>query len=278
MAYQFAFSLNALEVPCVVATPDGKAPDWFSSSVTTVSQEEIVGRLTEKDNLIFSLPHDYERIRGIQAKLVYHCVGTDPLIDPILQNRRVTILTAWPQAYRYAEERGRNDSIDVHAAVSSCFFYDGSVKMENTVAYMPRRGLELAQQCRQGLSNLQFCAIEGCKEENTAHIMKSCEFYLATAEGEWFGLPALEAMAAGCVVVSVPVVGGMDYLSHKSNARVVEPRRLKQALSDMSRRENHRLRSKFRDRALATASEFRINRHIKRIKEQLNGPLSFMKK
>ena len=63
--------------------------------------------------------------------------------------------------------------------------------------------------------------------------MKHCSIYLATAEGEWSGLPALEAMSAGCVVVSVPVLGGMEYLDDGVNCRMAGPRDFTAAFGDL---------------------------------------------
>ena len=66
-------------------------------------------------------------------------MGTDPLIDPILADRTVGVLTAWPQATSYARVRGREDATELGIAISDVFAYSGEIKLEGTIAAMPRR-------------------------------------------------------------------------------------------------------------------------------------------
>lgn len=277
MAYQFAACLNELGVPCIAATPDGTAPGWFTSSVATIESRQALKSLSSGDTAIFSLPHDYGWIRQLDARPVFHCVGTDPMIHACIGDPRLTILTAWPQAADYVMQKTGRRTVDVHAAISPVFFYDGSTRMEGSVAYMPRRGSEIARACIAELPHLEFRAIEKMPERDVAAFFKSSEFYLATSVGEWFGLPALEAMAAGCVVVSVPVLGGMDYLRNDANSLVASPAGISETLREAALPENHGYRSRLRDNALATAYAFTMARHRQRLSEQLDGPLRFLR-
>lgn len=276
VGYQFADLLNQLGARTVMVTPDGHAPAWFRSSAPTLHAAEAGPRFTGRDVHLFSLPHDYERLLPFPGRRVFHCQGTDPLIDPILADPHVELLTCWPQAAAYVRTKSGRPPHEVGLSISACFYHQGRVKQPATVAYMPRRGAELAAACRAARPELRFVPIDGATEAEVARILLDAEFYLATAEKEWFGLPALEAMAAGCVVVSVPTLGGMDYLRSGHNAMVVEGPQLADQLRELARPGAAARRAALRDRALLTASAFRLSTQRRKVAGLLAGPLSFL--
>jgi glycosyltransferase involved in cell wall biosynthesis len=276
VGYQFADLLNEAGSRTVVVTPDGRAPTWFQSSAPTLADAEVLPRMDSEDNLLFSLPHDHARLSTRPGRLVFHCQGTDPLIDPVIRDPRATLLTCWPQATRYVHEKAVREPIEVGISVSDIFYYRGQPKWPGTVAYMPRRGAELAASCATALPHLRFVPIDGASEQETAAILNRCEFYLATAHGEWFGLPALEAMAAGCVVLSVPSVGGVDYLHTDVNAIVVEGPGMIDLLRSLAGPGAAGRRARLRDHARVTAQRFRLSRQRTLIASLLPGPLSFL--
>lgn len=276
VAAGFAEALNRLGAPCCLATPDGTAPAWFQASVATVSHDTALASARVSDNILFSLPHDYPKLKSTAARLVFHCQGTDPLIDPILADPNVALLSCWPQATTYMHDKSGRNPIEVGLSISPCFFYDGAPKLHGTVAFMPRRGRDIAAACQAALPNLRFVPVKDATEADVARVMKSSEYYLATAVNEWFGLPAFEAMAAGCVVLSVPVLGGMDYLRNDSNALVVEPEQLPARLAWISADERHDIRARLRDHAVATAHLFRPAEFHRRLTTLLKSELSYL--
>lgn len=273
VGFQFTQMLGELGVPLVVVTPDGKAATWFHSTVPVVSKADALARITERDVILFSLPHDYPALKATGAKLVLHCQGTDPLIDPILADDTVVLLSCWEQAARYMQDRVGRRSIEVGISISTKFFYDGRNKSPDAVAYLPRRGAATAEAAIRRLPRMRFKAIDEATEDATAGAMMRCSYYMATAVGEWFGLPALEAMAAGCVVVSVPVVGGVEYLLDESTAVVVEPTALPEALAELSADQSASRRAKLRDRGQAMAHRYTPQRQISRLRELLSAEL-----
>ena len=64
-------------------------------------------------------------------------------------------------------------------------------------------------------------------------------------------------MAAGCLVLSVPVLGGMDYLRDGDNCLVADPGEMPERLRWIAAPENARLRERIRHRARATAGPYR---------------------
>ncbi|MEO5757328.1 MAG: glycosyltransferase [Mesorhizobium sp.] len=258
VGFQFAQLLTEAGVPIAVATPGSLAPSWFRCAQPVADRQQIVASVGKSDTLIFSLPHDYPELKATGSRLIFHCQGTDPLINPILHDRDVTVLTCWEQAKNYAMIVARRDAIDVGISISDVFFHDGSPKDEQCAAFMPRRGAAIAQCAMKHVRSLRFLPIDGSSEDICANSLKRSGFFLGTAVAEGFGLPALEAMAAGCVVVSVPVVGGMEYLRHGHTACVAEPKELPAALAEISQQGAGLRRAALRDRGAAMASRYRI--------------------
>lgn len=268
VAYQFVDALNQLGAPAVIAAPGAEAAQWFGSRAAVVDREEVLGSWCPEDIAVFSLPQDYEVLRPIADRLVFHCQGTDPLIDPILLDRSVPVLTCWGQARDYAAAAGRA-SHDVGIAVSPVFYYAGEPKEPGSVAYLSRRGADVADRVVSGIDGARARALDGLSEAGLAAALGHASIFLATARGEWFGLPALEAMAAGCVVLSLPVVGGMEYLDHGANAFVGEEDDLHRHLLSLHGEAEALPGQRMRLRAMATAHGYSMARHRQRLARSL---------
>ncbi|WP_026939229.1 glycosyltransferase [Holophaga foetida] len=274
VAYQFVDALNALGVPAVIASPGASAATWFLSHAAVVDSEEVRKTFRPEDIAVFSLPHDYPSLRTLPGQLVFHCQGTDPLIDPILADPAVKVLTCWRQAAEYVKARGVHDPLDVGISISSCFAYTGEPKFEYAVACMPRRGAELGEAVRRAYPAMRYVVIDGMREGEVARVLKHSSIFLATATHEWFGLPALEAMSAGCVVVSTPVLGGMEYLEDGINCRVAEPQDFTAAVGELLQERSAVSRFQMRQAAIATARRYTTECMMQRLSEGLDGPLS----
>ncbi|RWH68211.1 glycosyltransferase [Mesorhizobium sp.] len=273
VGFQFARLLGEMGLPVAVATPRGMAPRWFGSDQPVVSREEIIAKVNGNDTLIFSLPHDYPVLKATGARLVFHCQGTDPLIDPVLRDKDVILLTCWSQAARYVNAVTGRESIEVGISISDVFFYDGTPKEERQAAYMPRRGEAIAEATMERVAHLRYLPIRESDEASCAAILKRCGYFLATAEAEWFGLPALEAMAAGCVVVSVPVLGGMEYLMDGDTARIAAPVELPTVLAGLSADDARGMRAMLRDKGVAMAGRYRIAAQRAKLRDAMQAGL-----
>ena len=274
VGFQFCDLLARLGIRIVAVTPDGMSPTWLTCNVPVIPYERLVQQAKSEDTILFSLPHDYEKLNALPANLVFHCQGTDKLILPVLANPEVTLLSCWPQAHAFMKRESGREPIDVGISISDVFFYDGRPKSEKAVLFMPRRGASIAAGVQTSTPLLSFHAIDNVIEPDCAGLMKQSGYFLGTAIREWFGLPALEAMAAGAIVVTVPVLGGSDYLVPGTNCVMAEPEQIAALLGDISSDNRRDLRSAMRQRALETAHSFRTTLQKRRIAAQLSAGLS----
>lgn len=273
---QFADMLNALGAPAAIAFPDGRPATWFPFSAPVVSDAEARARLGATDWAVLTWPPDHARLRSFPGGRVVHAQGTDPLMDPLFADPDTLVLTCWRSAAEYASGFGKKP-VEVGISVSPAFFWDHGEKTDNRVAYMPRRGYAIARACMRAAPSLDFTPIDGLDERATARGLRDAGVFLATAVGEQFGLPALEAMAAGCLVLSVPVVGGMEFLHHGDNCLVAEPRDLPRVLSTIMRPENTERRQQLRERGLATAYAYHPQRQRHRLARLLEDELRVLR-
>jgi hypothetical protein len=109
------------------------------------------------------------------------------------------------------------DASVVRPAVDGAFFGDGLKPLTQpiSVACMPRKGLPHIRLV-QGLlatagSKLSWLEIDGLPKEQVVARLRDAQIYVSTSVAEGLGLPPLEAMAAGCLVVGFAGGGGLDY-------------------------------------------------------------------
>lgn len=132
---------------------------------------------------------------------------------------------------------------------------------ERTIAFMPRRNkagieeiLDLARP--RGFAPLP---IDRLPHHEVAERLSSAAIFLAAEPSEGFGLPALEAMASGCIVVGFTGGGGRDFMRDGLNCLLADDgdnlhaaRQLRAAMHRFLKN-NH---LPMTDRAVLTAREF----------------------
>jgi hypothetical protein len=273
VAFQLLDALAALGVAGVAVLPDGRAPDWFASRVPVLSEADARARLGVHDWKMITWPPDHARLRELPGRMVCHVQGTDERMDAIFADPDVLLLTCWQQAADVARERFGRTPIEVGISVAERFLFAGERKLDDLVAYMPRRGADLARACLRVARDLDFDAIDGAGEAEVARRLKRAGIFLATAEGEQFGLPALEAMAAGCVVLSVPVKGGMEFLHDGDDCVVCAADDLPRRLLEIGAPSATAQRARLRHRAIATATRYLPSRQRARLTTLLDGEL-----
>jgi len=111
----------------------------------------------------------------------------------------------------------------VRPKVDAVYVTNGSKPLDVPIrlACMPRKGakhLRLVQGllAADGFSRktgLVWQEIDGLPKEQVAAHLQNAHVYVSTSAGEGLGLPPLEAMAAGCLVVGFAGGGGLDYAS-----------------------------------------------------------------
>lgn len=109
----------------------------------------------------------------------------------------------------------------VHCAVSPLFGCSSHKKLQ--IAYMPRKR-PLEAQFIRGLCThmlgpqfpVEWIALDGVPQHVVARTLSESSLFLSLSRLEGFGLPPLEAMASGCLVVGFTGFGGMEYATREN--------------------------------------------------------------
>lgn len=265
VGFHFASSLRKLGVEVVMVTPNGAAPNWFPSNLAVQRRERILPTLRKTDKVLFSHPRDYEALEKTGAKLILHCQGTDESILPAVNDKKVTLLACWKQAEIFFLDNSRQCE-NVGISISETFFYNGQVKKPGSYSVMPRRGV---LQHEEMLVDFEKRVIDNRTEKETAEILKSTSGFIALAENEWFGLPALEAMAAGCLVVSPQAIGGGEYLKHGTNCLISEIDELSGKMLELLSSESKQEQLRFA--AMRTASAYHPSSQLAHLRRRIQS-------
>jgi glycosyltransferase involved in cell wall biosynthesis len=106
-------------------------------------------------------------------------------------------------------------------------------------------------------SQLPFEIIYRPTRPELAQLYANCDIYVSASWWESFGLPPLEAMAAGAVVVMTDSRGSRDYAIHNFNSLVVPPRNPQQLAKAMEAvLTDHDLANRLRSYGPETARRF----------------------
>lgn len=97
-------------------------------------------------------------------------------------------------------------------------FYYTEIKKKQ-IAFMPRKLSEDVTQVisilklRNNINDWELVPIEGKNEEQVAEILRESQIFLSFNYKEGFGLPPVEAMACGCIVIGYHGRGGIEYFN-----------------------------------------------------------------
>jgi glycosyltransferase involved in cell wall biosynthesis len=199
---------------------DGYNCRWFEHSTRTVGAPSV--RLSPNDLLVVPeiygpflgrLPRDLRLVGYNQnAYLTFqHLPPTRPLSYDAFE----AVLTVSPNSADYLRFAfpGREVSV-VDYAIDPAVFYPSKQLPARRIAVMPRKrpddAMHVLRLLGDRLQGWEVVTIENASERETATLLRSSPIFLAFGRQEGFGLPAAEAMAAGCYVIGFPGFGGRE--------------------------------------------------------------------
>ncbi len=116
---------------------------------------------------------------------------------------------------------GYSDVPVIHNAINLDIFKPREKKLQ--IAYMPRKTpgeldfiRNLFKRLYKQYDNITWVGIDKVNELKVAEIMSESAVFLSTSIYEGFGLPPIEAMASGCIVVGFHGDGGKEYASSEN--------------------------------------------------------------
>jgi hypothetical protein len=190
---------------------------WFENKTSVTPASEV--RFTTGDLLV--LPEWYRESIPEIAPGVPHLVFnqnphetftgseiTKGSWKPVVSADTVGIVANSPYTFEYLSYSFPHIPIyRITLGIDPGIFFPPEGEKEKSIAFMPRkRRRELVQllrvlDLRGALGGWTLRAIDGMTEAETARILRDSAVFLSLNDREGFGLPPLEAMASGCIVV-----------------------------------------------------------------------------
>jgi hypothetical protein len=251
-------------------------PNWFSEDVPTLASQSMA--LYPEDVVI--IPEDHRQaldaLKSLDVRKIVFCQNHYYAFTGLGQHRswaEMGIKTVFASSEVIAgflqSMMGWNDVPVVHYAVDPGMFKP--LKKELQIAYMPRkRPLEanficnLTTRLLGSAADVRWVPLDGVSETAVAKALGESAIFLSLSRLEGFGLPPVEAMACGCVVVGYHGQGGLEFASPENGFWCEEGdpiacAQLLYRVVDMVRQDNPEVQRVLRG-AAATAARYTLER------------------
>lgn len=192
-------------------------PNWFSTGVKVVcSRKTVIGvidLLVVPEFMTALLP----QLRGC-AKVILNQNSFSPGAVWFQDDQVCSIVSTSQYITRYIKfVHPEVVTIPVRLGYDKSIFHAVNSVKKKQIAYMPRRRGEDAQRIikalkrRGALKGWNVVAIDSLPAQAVANILRESMIFLSFSQREGFGLPPLEAMACGCLVVGFHGLGGAEF-------------------------------------------------------------------
>jgi glycosyltransferase involved in cell wall biosynthesis len=209
----------------IVQYQSGFQPGWFSSDVPVLYAEGGLALHAEDWAVI---PEDHSLVRSglenIGCRKAIFCQGHYQIFECIppaaswMDYGATEVLVSSTPIRDFVRSVFAVEPAYIPLSLDLDLFRPGAEPRKLQLAYMPRKGAHhlrmiqaLIHHRAPELEEIPWIPIDGCGEAEVAAILRSSAFFLATGFREGFGLPPLEAMACGAIVVGFRAGGGAEY-------------------------------------------------------------------
>lgn len=210
---------------CVVQHQNGFQAKWFKSDVPVLYADGGLA-LGPEDWAV--IPEDHsgalEGLRRVACRKAIFCQGHYQIFEYIppasswSDYGATTVLVSSLPIRDFVRSVFDIEPAYIPLSLDLDLFRPGTDLRILQLAFMPRKGAQhlrmiqaLIHHRAPDLRDVPWIAIDGYRETEVAAILRRSAFFLATGFREGFGLPPLEAMACGAMVVGFRAGGGAEY-------------------------------------------------------------------
>lgn len=177
------------------------------------------------DKISGVLPNDFV-IFNQNCYYTFENFGNDAKADPYVSPKNKGVIVVSDDSLHYMKLAYPSVNVSrITLGIDDRLFHYSSEKKPQ-IAYMPRKLSNDAKQIITMLSrkpemkNWHFAPIEDKSETEVSSILKDSSIFLSLNHKEGFGLPPVEAMAAGCYVIGYAGQGGKEYFKEDFTGRI----------------------------------------------------------
>jgi len=208
----------------IASTHEGGLPSWVDQEAIFENSKQLAIRPDDILVMHDSLPrHVFDRFLSMPVRHVFFCQNHYFLGGTLQPHERLSdfpidafLCVSEPIAAHLRDVHGVADPVVIRPAIRPVIGQADEKKIQ--VCYMPRKRMIECGSVIYGFQYLYpqiagtpFVSIHNRHPNDVAAIMAESAVFLSLSRNEGLGLPPLEAMAAGCVVVGYHGGGGLDY-------------------------------------------------------------------
>lgn len=146
----------------------------------------------------------------------HNALAESPQVD-WSQLTHIRCLTVSEYSRRYLHQHAGFREVAVVAPGVDTSVFRPAADRRHRIAYMPRKLRGLAEKLRAAsTAAVEWYPVDNASEQETADILSHSTIFLNFGHKEGFGLPPLEAMAAGCVVCGFAGQGTTDFATARN--------------------------------------------------------------
>lgn len=216
--YEFAQALHYAGYSAFLVHRDNSfRPSWFESNIPVVARKDTT---VLPDDLLV-LPEFMESVlpqfAGCAKVILYQ--NTFGWSDAnYIDTEIVTIISVSEYIYRHSSfSCPKINNFRIHMGYNKTLFHASNCDKKKQITFMPRKRSEdskkilAALKARAVLNDWTVVPLDGLSAREVANVMRESMIFLSFSKREGFGLPPLEAMACGCLVVGFHGHGGAEF-------------------------------------------------------------------
>ncbi|UUX48377.1 glycosyltransferase family 4 protein [Nisaea acidiphila] len=210
-------------------TFSGDRPDWIDPNAPLVNSNRAAVGPGDVLVLHDSVPRTmFDRFMSMPLRRVFFCQNHYFIDQTLSPEERLAdfpidafICASEPIAAYLRDFHGVADPVVIRPGIMQPQVE--SVEKRLRVCFMPRKRLiesgaviHRLRNLHPELADVAFVSIHGQHPAKVAEVMAECAVFLSLSVNEGLGLPPLEAMQSGCLVVGYHGGGGLDYATEES--------------------------------------------------------------
>lgn len=228
--YRHVDILNRHGIPaCILHEKAGFRCTWFDNN-TPVTSFETLSRAHAGDLLVLTEvhgPHAHTMAKGLLKKVIFnqgvfntfngYSLDTRSQETPYTHPDVLAVIVNSEYAFEYIHHVfPRIPLFRIHYGIDTTLFHPRPKKKQ--LVYLPTKNIRDILQVinilkfRGTLSGWDLVPIDQNTETETAAILGESSVFLNFTLQEGFGMPAVEALACGCLVIGYDGISGREYL------------------------------------------------------------------
>lgn len=256
---------------------DDMVPEWFHVNAFFVNRKDALKLMDEFDIIVFhwDSKRDIRYIMNSPVKRKFYLVqGIQHSNENAFKIPGLKFIAISSAVRKVLKNKYSIDAPLVLNCIDHSVFYNREVRREEgRIFAIDIGGVKRVEDIKAAefivknhLKDVQFVYKKGLTPDELAIEFSRADIYVFASEGEGFGLPPLEAMKCGAVVVCTDSKGVDDYAFHNINCLKVpirNPQAIAYAILEVLN--NSEKKEKFREEGIKIASSFSWEASIKNL-------------